>query len=295
MNQPRVLPVRLRMAPLVALLASNLFAMPSVHAQWYDPDNSTPQIHGSAPSTARVGDDYDFTPMASDPEGNDLYFWIRNKPTWASFDRSTGRLFGRPTEADIGRWSNIGIRVTDGDHRARLPEFSVTVTGENAPPRISGTPPAAVGINQQYTFTPVTADEDGDVLTHSIVNRPSWSTFDPQSGALRGIPGSSDAGHYPNIVIAVSDGRVESQLPPFAVTVMGAINAAVVLRWTRPPKCGRLRADGLAGLSRVLWSGVPTIRTERACYGCGPDVGGHRWAGSRGLVFRGYSGHGLRC
>ena len=58
--------------------------------------NSAPTIAGSPPSNILEGELYEFTPSASDPDGDTLEFSIARKPAWASFDRATGRLSGTP-------------------------------------------------------------------------------------------------------------------------------------------------------------------------------------------------------
>ena len=63
---------------------------------------------------ATVGATYAFIPAASDPEGAPLSFSIVNKPPWAAFSASTGRLSGTPTAAAEGVHVDIVIRVSDG-------------------------------------------------------------------------------------------------------------------------------------------------------------------------------------
>jgi nitrite reductase/ring-hydroxylating ferredoxin subunit len=163
-----------------------------------------------------------FTPVASDPERARLTFSISNKPAWASFSTSTGRLAGTPAGTDAGTFSNIIIRVTDGRTWTSLAAFSITVTpaaSANSPPTISGAPATTVLAGAGYQFTPVAQDSDGDTVQFSISGRPSWATFDVETGSLTGTPTASQAGTYPNIRITVSDGRVAASLPAFSITV----------------------------------------------------------------------------
>ncbi len=73
------------------------------------------------------GSPIEFTPIASDPDGDGLTFRIANKPAWAHFDNATGRLSGTPQEADVGIFTEIKITVTDGKHSAGLPRFAISV------------------------------------------------------------------------------------------------------------------------------------------------------------------------
>ncbi len=144
--------------------------------------------------------------MASDPDGNILIFSITNPPSWATFSTSTGQLTGTPTGANVGTTANITITVSDGVLSAALPVFSITVsTAPNRAPTISGTPPTTVQATTAYSFTPTASDPDGQTLTFSIANPPSWATFNTATGQLAGTP--PGAGTYSNIIITVSDGR----------------------------------------------------------------------------------------
>jgi hypothetical protein len=90
--------------------------------------NSSPTIAGSPASSTMSGEMYEFVPSASDADGDTLTFDAQNKPAWASFNSSTGKLYGQPTMAHIGNYDGIVVGVSDGTDRASLPAFSVTVS-----------------------------------------------------------------------------------------------------------------------------------------------------------------------
>lgn len=92
------------------------------------PSNSAPTISGTPATSVRVGSSYAFTPTASDPNGDRLTFSISNRPAWATFNTSTGRLSGTPTSAQAGTYSNIVIRVSDGRSTTSLRAFSIAVS-----------------------------------------------------------------------------------------------------------------------------------------------------------------------
>jgi len=214
-------------------------ALPAFSVTVENPNpNSPPQISGAPPTIAMVDQQYLFLPNASDPDGDDLTFSIANRPSWASFNATTGRLRGTPVEGDDGIYSNIEISVSDGKLSAALPAFSVTVENPNpnSPPQISGTPPTSATVDQQYLFLPSASDPDGDDLTFSIVNRPSWASFNATTGRLRGTPVAGDEGIYSNIEISVSDTDLTASLPAFAITLAQAATGSVTLTWTPPTK-----------------------------------------------------------
>lgn len=192
-----------------------------------DVQNLSPVISGSPATAATVGAAYVFTPTASDPDGDVLMFSASNVPAWASFDVTTGRLSGTPLGGDIGSYAGIVISTTDGEFTASLPAFSITVSSGNAAPAISGSPATSIAEGQSYSFTPTASDADGDTLTFSISNQPSWSNFSSTTGRLSGVPPQGSAGSYSGIVISVSDGAASASLSPFTVTVTAtAVNSA---------------------------------------------------------------------
>ncbi len=195
--------------------------------------NKPPTISGTPASSVYVGSLYSFRPSASDPEGKTLQFKIANKPGWASFSASTGRLYGTPTA--VGLWSNIQIRVSDGVNTASLPAFSIrAILQSNVAPTISGAPATTATVGVAYAFQPTAKDANGDPLTFKIANKPGWATFSSQTGRLSGTPAASHVGVYSSITIRVTDGFKTASLPAFAITVKsaGTGNTAPVISGT---------------------------------------------------------------
>jgi hypothetical protein len=209
--------------------------------------NQPPTISGTPATTATVGAAYTFTPTASDPDGGTLTFTIANRPTWATFSTATGRLTGTPAAANVGAFSNIAISVSDGTASVSLPPFAITVTAAaNLPPTISGAPTTTATVGTAYSWAPTASDPDGGTLTFSIVNRPSWATFNAATGRLTGTP--SAVGSFANIGISVSDGSASASLPAFTITVNAAPN--------RPPTISGTPTTSV--LQGVAYSFQPT-------------------------------------
>ena len=217
--------------------------------------NTPPVISGTPPTTATVGTLYTFTPTASDANaGTTLTFSITNKPSWATFSTTNGRLQGTPVTANIGAFANITIKVSDGQDTAQLAAFTITVSAPpNRVPTISGAPATTVTQGSAYAFTPTASDPDGDTLTFSIANKPTWASFSASTGALSGTPGAGDVGTTSGIVITVSDGTLSAQLAAFNVTVQALATGSATLSWTAPTQ----NTDGtpLTNLSgfKVYW------------------------------------------
>ena len=196
--------------------------------------NRAPVISGTPPTSVTAGQPYAFQPSASDPDGNALTFSVANKPAWATFSTTTGRLSGTPSSTQAGTYSNIAITVSDGTASASLAPFSISVATGNRAPVISGTPPTSVTAGQPYAFQPSATDPDGNTLTFSVANKPAWATFSTTTGRLSGTPSSTQAGTYGNIAISVSDGTASASLASFAITVTQSVSGSATLSWTPP-------------------------------------------------------------
>jgi hypothetical protein len=132
-----------------------------------------------------------------------------------------------------------------------------TTTPTNSAPTISGSPSAAVNTGDLYSFVPNASDSDGDQITFSILNQPSWANFDTTTGELSGQPGLADVGVYEDIHISVSDGVATATLPSFPISVNQVGVLSTTLSWTAPIE----NEDGtpltdLAGF-KIYWGTTP--------------------------------------
>ena len=197
--------------------------------------NRPPTISGAPATSVVAGESYSFTPTASDPDGDSLTFSIDRQPSWASFDPSTGRLWGTPDASHVRNHPDVQISVSDGVAEAALPQFDVEVlAAPNQPPVISGAAPPEAFVGMAYSFTPTASDPDGDSLTFSISGLPGWASFDPATGELSGTPAAGDEGVYAGIRIVVSDGEDSATLPDFSISVVTQTLGSTSLSWDAP-------------------------------------------------------------
>lgn len=152
----------------------------------------------------------------------------------------------------------------DGAVQPPPPTGGVTSPETNHAPMISGQPPTAIKVNQTYDFQPNASDPDGDTLRFEIQGRPSWATFNPNSGRLYGTPPVGATGAVAGIEIRVTDGLAKTSLGPFSITVVEDPGDGVAeLSWTAPTQ----NTDGtplqdLAGY-RVYYGRLPDALSER--------------------------------
>ena len=117
--------------------------------------NRAPVVSGTPASSITAGSAYSFRPTGSDPEGRALSWSITNRPSWASFNATTGALTGTPSTSNVGTFSNVTITASDGTNRTSLRAFNVAVTS----------PGSNIG-SASLSWTPPTRTTSGSTLTN---------------------------------------------------------------------------------------------------------------------------------
>lgn len=107
-------------------------------------------------------------------------------------------------------------------------------SSENNAPTISGSPAPEATIGTPYSFRPTASDPDGDPLTFTAENLPSWATFNSATGAVDGTPLPGSEGTYESIQITVSDGALTASLEPFAIDVVQGSAGSALVSWLPP-------------------------------------------------------------
>lgn len=179
--------------------------------------NQAPVISGTPGTQVQAGATYAFTPSATDADHDSLTFSIANKPSWATFNATTGQLSGTPTSANAGVYSGVTITVSDGKASANLAAFSITVSAQS-----SGTGSATL------SWVPPTQYSDGSTLVLSGYRISYGTSPDSYSTTIAVTnPGLSSyvidnltSGTYYFIITALDAAGVESpQSSPVSKTI----------------------------------------------------------------------------
>lgn len=174
----------------------------STSASGSDDSNSLPTISGNPPGTVVANSSYGFTPQIADADGDSLTTSIRNKPNWASFNSGTARIYGVPSEGDVGVHGDISITVSDGQASDTLGPFSIEVTEDG-----SG--------SVTLRWDNPTRNTDGSTLRDLAQIRLDWTrTNDGKKGSVTiNNPSVSSyvfnnlaAGYYRFTAVAINDG-----------------------------------------------------------------------------------------
>jgi Putative Ig domain len=166
-----------------------------------------PPSIGGTPSGAAVANlPYSFTPSAADPYGAALTFSVQNAPSWASFNNATGELFGTPTNADVGTFSNISVSVSDGARTASLAQFLIVVTDNGRG-------------SASLTWAPPTFNTDDTALTNlaryriyygNHANALTQTILVTNAGATDYVVGNLSPGTWYFAISAISSANTES-------------------------------------------------------------------------------------
>ncbi|MEA3357789.1 MAG: putative Ig domain-containing protein [Patescibacteria group bacterium] len=97
---------------------------------------STPQIVSIPVTLAYVGQDYKYIVRAVDEEGDELTYYIRTRPRWATWNSELKTLEGRPGSNDTGT-NDVEIEVSDGKWLTTQ-TFQVEVVVEDESEETSG-------------------------------------------------------------------------------------------------------------------------------------------------------------
>lgn len=102
----------------------------------------------------------------------------------------------------------------DNDGIADSVDPQPLVSSVNRAPVISGQPRRHAFAGSRYGFTPTVTDADGDTVSFTIKNKPSWAQFDSTTGRLSGvnIPANqhTDCGNADIYAVGVLDSRLNS-------------------------------------------------------------------------------------
>lgn len=145
--------------------------------------NSAPTISGTPGSSVKAGNLYSFTPDADDTDGDTVAFSIAGKPSWATFNTSTGRLRGTPGAGHVGSYLNIRISVSDGQASTAMPAFAITVN-----------PDGSIG-TATLSWSAPTQNTDGSLLTDLAGYRVYYGNGPNALDEMTQLPGAGNTTH----------------------------------------------------------------------------------------------------
>lgn len=133
-------------------------------------------INGTPATAVEATRYYGFQSWATDTDGRTVTYFIKNKPSWATFSTQYGHLYGIPPSSAVGTYPDIVISASDGVSSASLPPFTISVTGTAPPSSGSGGSSGGSGSSGGTTssttgsatvsWQPPTANTNGTAITN---------------------------------------------------------------------------------------------------------------------------------
>jgi len=165
--------------------------------------NRAPVFNTTQLPSATQGLAYSASIDANDPDGDTLTYTLLNQPATMTINTSNGDIDWPLVDESVGTHS-FQVVVSDGSGAEANLSVDLVVEKLNAVPVVTSKPHTVAVVGEQYSYTINATDDDGQSLSYSLANAPSFLNLSP-SGTLSGTPLVADLGEH-LIDIEVSDG-----------------------------------------------------------------------------------------
>src|SRR3989344_3054083 len=187
------------------------------------PVNNPPVITSTPISQINEGQNYVYDVDATDADGDTLVYSLTQKPSWLSINSQSGLITGTAPFVSSDTQFSVTVKVSDG---TGFVTQSYTLTVKNVPivppvnnlPVITSTPVTQVNEGANYVYDVNANDADGDTLTYTLTQKPSWLSINSQSGLITGTAPQVDSDYEFIATVKVSDGK-DFDTQTFTITV----------------------------------------------------------------------------
>ncbi len=169
------------------------------------PTNLPPVLSVISDQTNAAGDTVSLQAVASDPDGNPLYFGASGLPHGVFMDTNTG-LIGGTIDPALPTGSYTATVTASDLTNTTTDNFTWTVTGDAEP--VVTTPGTRTNTEgDSVSFQVVATDPQGWTLSYTADGLPSGLAIDPNSGLISGVvaPGAAAAIGSGTVTVAASN------------------------------------------------------------------------------------------
>lgn len=156
---------------------------------------------------------------ATDPDGNQTFWFVVQGPESLNVDMNTGLLSWTPKQKVAGTSVQVKIRATDAV-LSDTTTFSIAVAAVNDPPIITTILPTTFKFDTLYSIPLTATDEEGNAITWSIPRKPA--TMSIVSNVLVWAP--TTAGLDTIIIIASDGSSTDTLLQEVQVVTTSAVH-----------------------------------------------------------------------
>ncbi|MFY0640988.1 MAG: hypothetical protein JXR16_08080 [Bermanella sp.] len=164
--------------------------------------NRAPQITSTANITAKENQQYSYTVMATDADGDQLAYELLTSPSGMNID-SSAKIQWTPNHDESGSHS-ITVRVSDGE-LSDDQSFVIPVENVNRKPTFVSVPVTQTLEKTEYLYVAKADDADEEAVKYSLLVAPVGMIIDEDSGKISWLPTASDIGSHYILITAVDE------------------------------------------------------------------------------------------
>jgi len=187
--------------------------------------NNDPIVQSISDTTIYLNQYYEYQVIATDPDGDTLFYSFSTNPPWLSINNNSGLMQGTPTDTSMHLGiSPVTVIVEDGNTGIDSVSFNITVLDSvslNTPPYFTSDPVLTAIIGEIYFYEATAIDDEGDNLIYWI-NTPFPqfldTTLTDTSIKIVGSPGLNDLKEH-SVILYVSDGIAGVDTQEYTLTV----------------------------------------------------------------------------
>ncbi|MEW8008613.1 MAG: putative Ig domain-containing protein [Candidatus Thiodiazotropha endolucinida] len=158
---------------------------------------------------------------ASDADGDELTYQVEGLPAFAHHQDTSIDI--TPGGNNLGTHGPVVVTVSDGVDSQTL-SFTITVVQGNRAPVITSAPTAFVIEGDEWRYTLVADDPDGDSLNYAMIQAPSGAALNPATGLITWPTAGVVLGNY-DFLFNVVDGNGGVAEQAVSIQVMPAERA----------------------------------------------------------------------
>lgn len=180
-------------------------------------DNRPPEITSTPRTIVVAGETYDYSPTATDPDGDAVSFSLGQRPKGMTVDASSGRIAW-----EVGPAGNYVIAVVADDANGGSEEQTWTLVvvdpSDNLAPYFISAPPLTGQVGVPWTYIAAASDPELGAVRYALTSGPDGLSVDPQSGEVSWVPDSDAVGQV-TVTITATDSLSASRSQRFVVAI----------------------------------------------------------------------------
>ena len=184
--------------------------------------NSPPMIISAPPTTAFVGEAYQYAVQATDADGNKVTFSLGASPSGMSIEKDTGRVKWVPAGTQVGSHA-VEVNVSDNNGGVGTQSYTLEVIDgvPNQPPVITSTPSFTATVGVEYQYQIIANDPELTPLDFRLLLGPKGMDIQPNSSLVTWTPTIDQVGEN-TVQVAVFDAENLGASRTFIITVREA-------------------------------------------------------------------------